>query len=55
MEMTVVAVRSDLIAWYLRRGYAPTGESRPFPYGDERFGRPRRDDLSFHVLAKPLG
>jgi hypothetical protein len=54
MEMTVVAQRTDLIAWYLRRGYAATGETRPFPYGDERFGRPRRDDLAFTVLAKPL-
>jgi N-acetylglutamate synthase-like GNAT family acetyltransferase len=54
MEMTVIARRSDLIAWYLRRGYAPTGETRPFPYGDDRFGRPRVDDLAFTVLAKRL-
>ena len=54
LEMTVVAQRSELIAWYVRRGYTPTGETRPFPYGDERFGRPRRDDLAFAVLAKPL-
>src|SRR5262245_31062307 len=37
MEMTVIGKRTDLIAWYLRRGYAPTGETRPFPYGDERY------------------
>jgi GNAT superfamily N-acetyltransferase len=55
MEMTVIAQRRDLIAWYLRRGYTETGEQRPFPYGDERFGIPRRDDLVFSVLAKPLG
>jgi GNAT superfamily N-acetyltransferase len=54
MEMTVVAQRTDLIAWYLRRGYVATGETRPFPYGDERFGLPRRDDLAFVVLAKSL-
>ncbi|WP_293774474.1 GNAT family N-acetyltransferase [Sporichthya sp.] len=54
MEMTVVAQRTDLIAWYLRRGYAATGETRPFPYGDERFGRPRVADLAFTVLAKAL-
>jgi ribosomal protein S18 acetylase RimI-like enzyme len=52
--MTVIAQRADLIAWYQRRGYHRTGESRPFPYGDERFGIPRRADLSFIVLAKPL-
>jgi ribosomal protein S18 acetylase RimI-like enzyme len=54
MEMTVIAQRTDLIAWYERRGYRPVGETRPFPYGDERFGIPRRDDLHFTVLAKPL-
>lgn len=54
MEMTVIAQRADLIAWYERRGYARTGETRPFPYGDERFGRPRRDDLVFVVLHKGL-
>lgn len=54
LEMTVIAQREDLIAWYERRGYARTGETRPFPYGDERFGRPRRDDLVFVVLRKDL-
>lgn len=54
VEMTVIAQRAELIAWYERRGYAPTGETRPFPYGDERFGRPLRDDLHFVVLAKRL-
>ncbi len=54
MEMTVITVRDELIAWYVRRGYRRTGALRPFPYGDERFGRPRRADLEFEVLAKPL-
>lgn len=54
VDMTVLASRSELIAYYLRRGYADTGERRPFPYGDERFGRPRRDDLEFVVLSKCL-
>ncbi|HEY5336122.1 MAG TPA: GNAT family N-acetyltransferase [Mycobacteriales bacterium] len=54
LELTVIHVREDLIAWYERRGYVRTGETRPFPYGDERFGVPRRDDLSFVVLEKQL-
>jgi ribosomal protein S18 acetylase RimI-like enzyme len=54
MEMTVIAQREDLIAWYARRGYRSTGETRPFPYGNERFGRPLRADLEFLVLAKEL-
>jgi ribosomal protein S18 acetylase RimI-like enzyme len=54
MRMTVIAQRTELIAWYERRGYARTGEREPFPYGDPRFGRPRRDDLVFEVMRKPL-
>jgi ribosomal protein S18 acetylase RimI-like enzyme len=54
MEMTVLAQRADLIAWYARRGYLPTGVTEPFPYGDERFGLPRRPDLHFVLLAKDL-
>lgn len=54
MQLTVIDVRDDLIAWYRRRGYQPTGETRPFPHGDERFGQPRRDDLRFMVMEKSL-
>ncbi|MFG3249754.1 GNAT family N-acetyltransferase [Streptomyces sp. NPDC048187] len=54
MHMTVISVREDLIAWYERRGYRRTGEMTPFPYGDERFGIPQRDDLRFELLVKPL-
>ena len=54
MVMTVLEPRRDLIGWYERRGYRLTGESKPFPYGNERFGIPRRPDLSFVVLEKPL-
>ncbi|CAL9325568.1 GNAT family N-acetyltransferase [Streptomyces sp. SudanB52_2052] len=55
MHMTVISVRDDLIAWYERRGYRRTGRMTPFPYGDERFGIPRRDDLQFELLVKELG
>jgi ribosomal protein S18 acetylase RimI-like enzyme len=54
MRMTVITIRDTLIAWYERRGYARTGELLPFPYGDERFGLPQRDDLRFEVLEKAL-
>ncbi|AJZ84783.1 GNAT family N-acetyltransferase [Streptomyces antimycoticus] len=54
MHMTVITARGELIAWYERRGYARTGERSPFPYGDERFGLPRRADLEFELLVKPL-
>ena len=52
MHMTVIVQREELIAWYERRGYRRTGEYQPFPYGDERFGIPRRNDLRFEVLRK---
>ena len=55
MRMTVIDVRSELIAWYERRGYRRTGIFKPFPYGDTRFGIPRRDDLRFEVLEKHFG
>lgn len=54
IEMTVITQRLDLIAYYVRRGYAPTGELRPFPVDDARFGIPVTRDLSFTVLAKTL-
>lgn len=54
MDLEVVAQRAELIAWYERRGYRRTGETKPFPYGDERFGIPQRDDLHFVVLRRDL-
>jgi GNAT superfamily N-acetyltransferase len=53
-RMTVVSIRDTLIAWYERRGYRLTGETRPFPYDDARFGVPRVQGLTFVVLEKPL-
>jgi GNAT superfamily N-acetyltransferase len=36
--MTVVNIRTELIAWYERRGYLATGETLPFP---EKAGKPK--------------
>jgi len=54
MQMTVISIRDELIAWYERRGYRRTGIFKPFPYGDERFGIPKRDDLRFELMKKVL-
>ncbi len=54
IRMTVLNVRTVLIAWYERRGYTKTGETVAFPYGDDRFGTPLRDDLHFVVLKKQV-
>jgi ribosomal protein S18 acetylase RimI-like enzyme len=54
IEMTVIAQRDSLIAWYERRGYRRTGEQRPFPHGDTRFGIARDEILAFVVLDRAL-
>jgi hypothetical protein len=54
MVLSVLAQRPVLIAWYERRSFRRTSETRPFPHGNARFGVPKRPDLSFAVLAKPL-
>ena len=52
ITMTVITQRHELIAWYQRRGYQPTGETQPFP-DDPRFGFPKQP-LTFVVLKKRL-
>ncbi|WP_084270065.1 GNAT family N-acetyltransferase [Patulibacter minatonensis] len=54
LHLSVIRQRTELIAWYERRGYVRTGETEPFPYGDERYGRPLRDDLELVVLRRAL-
>lgn len=53
ITMTVISVREELIAWYQRRGYADTGERKPFPMNDPRFGLPKQP-LEFIVMEKQL-
>lgn len=55
IELTVLHMREPLIAWYERLGYRRTGAVEPFPYGERRYGEPRRDDLALVVMAKQLG
>jgi GNAT superfamily N-acetyltransferase len=54
IEMTVIDIRAELIAWYERLGFVRTGKTKAFPYGDERFGIPQRDDLRFEYMVKDL-
>ncbi|MBB5343467.1 ribosomal protein S18 acetylase RimI-like enzyme [Edaphobacter lichenicola] len=54
VRITVIWLRHSLIEWYERRGYRRTGKTEPFPYGDQRFGMPLRDDLHFEVFEKTL-
>jgi len=52
IEMTVISVRDELIAWYNRRGYHSTGETKPFPT-ESKFGIAKQH-LEFIVMEKKL-
>ena len=53
IEMTVISVRSELIAWYERHGYVRTGETKPFPMDDPNFGEPKQF-LEFVMMEKMI-
>jgi GNAT superfamily N-acetyltransferase len=42
LEITVLTERTELIGWYERRGFQPTGERRAFPSADPRYGVPKQ-------------
>jgi ribosomal protein S18 acetylase RimI-like enzyme len=54
VRISVLPQRETLIAWYERLGYQRTGDTLPFPYGNPRFGLPKRDDLYFVVMERAL-
>jgi ribosomal protein S18 acetylase RimI-like enzyme len=49
--MTVISIRKEIIAWYERHGYKDTGERKPFPMDDPKFGLPKTF-LEFIVMEK---
>ena len=51
--MTVISIRHELIAWYLRHGYNDTGHRKPFEVPDSRWGIPKMK-LEFVVLEKKI-
>ena len=52
IEMTVISVRNELIAWYQKHGYYKTGEIKSFP-SDVKFGIPKQP-LEFIVMLKDV-
>ncbi|CAF1442199.1 unnamed protein product [Rotaria sp. Silwood1] len=54
IEMSVLAHRTELIAYYIRRGYNDTGRRQPYSMNDVRFGIPKKNDLEICILAKSL-
>jgi len=55
VRISVFPQREALIGWYQRLGYRMTGDTLPFPYGNPRFGLPKRGDLYFVVMEHELG
>lgn len=53
VRMTVISQRTELIAFYERRGYTWTGQTEPFPANEPRFGLPKTD-LVFLEYVKIL-
>jgi ribosomal protein S18 acetylase RimI-like enzyme len=53
VSMTVISIREELIAWYLRHGYHDTGQRKPFEVPDSRWGIPKQE-LEFAVLEKEI-
>ncbi|MBU1347458.1 MAG: GNAT family N-acetyltransferase [Alphaproteobacteria bacterium] len=54
IRISVFPQRDTLIAWYERLGYADTGRTLDFDYGNLRLGVALRDDLYFVVMEKTL-
>lgn len=53
VSMTVISVRKELIEFYERRGYQSTGERKPFPMDNPKFGLPKQV-LEFIVMEKKI-
>lgn len=49
--LDALTLRKELIAWYMRRGYVPTGEITPFPV-DKLNGRALSEGLGFVEMEK---
>lgn len=54
LVMDVIPLRRELIEFYERKGYFITGEEKPFPEHDPRFGLPKVSGLKLIELKKGL-
>ena len=52
--MFVITLRKPLIAWYEKLGYKDSGERKPFPSHDPKFGIPKILNIEFQVMKKPI-
>ena len=53
IQMTVIGIRKELLAWYIRNGYEDTGVREPFPFGEGDKAL-TSEPLDFIVLEKKL-
>ena len=53
IQMTVIGIRKELLAWYIRNGYEDTGMREPFPFGEGDKAL-TSEPLDFIVLEKKL-
>ena len=53
IQMTVIGIRKELLAWYIRNGYEDTGVREPFPFGEGDKAL-TSEPFDFIVLEKKL-
>ena len=53
IQMTVIGIRKELLAWYIRNGYEDTGMREPFPFGEGDKAL-TSEPFDFIVLEKKL-
>jgi len=51
--MTVIGLRKELLAWYIRNGYEDTGKTEPFPLSNKDKAL-TAESLDFIVLEKKI-
>jgi ribosomal protein S18 acetylase RimI-like enzyme len=54
LRIQVIQIRTELIAYYERKGFKLTANRFPFPYGEPKFGIPKRPDLYFVEMVLAL-
>lgn len=52
INITVIEDRTELIAWYQRRGYVATGRKFPFPAEYHKYGKPLKEIILIEMEKK---
>lgn len=54
ITLTVISIRTELINWYKRHGYVPTGNSIAFQEIEGRFGEPKIPQIDLIEMEKSI-